>query len=164
MENLIEELYEDELKSPGRRKFLKDIIKYGPPVLYAISQFIACKDNGSSPFTPPIDKPATEIEGREAMKEAAISVMGEKGYTYEIKNDVNLYTNKSGRYDVGVFADRNNDGQHDLVLGMNYITDGESRQNLNDTATYKLKEIVKTDLTTKEYLTEEFKKWMRDVA
>ena len=77
---------------------------------------------------------------------------------------INFYTNKPGRYDVGVFIDRNGDGQYDLRLGMNYVTEGENRQNLQDTATYKFKEIVKTDLTTKSYLTEEFKKWMRDVA
>lgn len=152
---------EDYLENPGRRKFFKDIVTYGPPTLLAVSQLIACK----SPHGPDIDlKPATEIEGREAMKNAADTVMSEKGYTYEIKYDVNFYTNKPGRYDVGVFIDTNSDGQDDLKLGMNYVTEGENRQNLQDTARYKFKEIVKTDLTTKSYLTEEFKKWMRDVA
>lgn len=152
---------EDYLENPGRRKFLGDAIIIGSSALLAVSQLIACK----SPHGPDIDlKPATEIEGREAMKEAATTVMSEKGYTHEIKYDVNFYTNKPGRYDVGVFIDRNGDGQYDLRLGMNYVTEGENRQNLQDTATYKFKEIVKTDLTTKSYLTEEFKKWMRDVA
>lgn len=150
--------YEGKLENPGRRDFLK----YVPIIAYSLYE-IACK----SPEGPDIDlKPATEIEGRAAIKDAANIVMPEKGYKYEIKYDVNFYTNKQGRYDVGIFADRNNDGQYDLRLGMNYviIEEGESRQNLNDTATYKFKEIVKIDLTTKSYLTEEFKKWMKDVA
>ena len=150
--------YEEKLENPGRRDFLK----YVPIIVYSLYE-IACK----SPEGPDIDlKPATEIEGRAAIKDAANIVMLEKGYKYEIKYDVNFYTNKQGRYDVGIFADRNNDGQYDLRLGMNYVIteEGESRQNLNDTATYKFKEIVKIDLTTKSYLTEEFKKWMKDVA
>ncbi len=161
-----DKLYEEDyLESPERRKFLGDAIIIGSSTLLAsLGLTTACK----SPTSSDIDdlfKPATEAEGRSAMKEAANTVMSEKSYNYEIKEDINLYTDRQGKFDVVVEVDRNKDGQYDLVLGMNYIDpDKETRQNLSDTATYKFKEIVKSDITTKEYLTEEFKEWMRNVA
>lgn len=157
---------EDYLENPGRRKFLGDAIIIGSSVLLAsLGIGTACKN----PTGNDIDdfKPATEEEGKLAMKDAADAVMGEKGYTYEIKYDFEVYvlnTNERGWFDAVVFADTDGNGQYDLRLGMNYVTEGESRQNLQDTARYKFKEIVKSNITTKEYLTKEFEKWMRDVA
>jgi hypothetical protein len=170
------ELYEEDLENPysiSRREFLKKGLQTlatvaGTAALTSsIMPLISCKDNGGSPVGPIIENPATEEEGKVAMKDAADAVMGEKGYTYEIKYDVEVYilnNDERGRFDAVVYADTDGNGQYDLRLGMNYVTEGESRQNLQDTARYKFKEIVKSDITTKSYLTEEFKKWMRDVA
>ena len=159
------ELYEEE-ELLSRREFLKKSIRFVPLALFAASQLISCKDAGPVGPEPIQPQPATESEGRDAMRDAASSVMYEKGYTYEIRNDVELFTSKKGKYDAVVFADTNKDGQHDLVLGMNYVTEGETLQDLSDTARYKFKEITKgtSPVTTKSYLTDEFKKWMRSAV
>lgn len=159
------ELYEEE-ELLSRREFLEKAISFGLPALFAVSQLASCK--GGSPVGPePVQpQPATEAEGRDAMRDAAGSVMYEKGYAYEIRNDMELFTNKKGKYDVVVLADTDKDGKYDLVLGMNYVTEGETLQGLSDTARYKFKEMTKSTspVTTKSYLTDEFKSWMRNVA
>ncbi len=164
-----DKLYEEDyLESPGRRKFLGDAIIIGSSTLLASLGLTTACDPPTRNDIDEIFKPATETEGRAAMKDAADTVMAEKGYTYEIKYDVEIYilnTDERGWFDAVVYADTDGNGQYDLRLGMNYVDpEKESRQNLQDTSRYKFKEIVKSNITTKEYLTEEFEKWMRNVA
>lgn len=154
-------LYEEEgyLENPNRRGFIKAI----PMVAAAVYQ-ITCKNTG--PTAPPIPtpQPATEGEGRVAIRDAVTSVMQEKGYSFEIKEDVNFYTNKNGIYDIGVFIDKEGNGTIDLRFGLSYLTGSDQEQGLNNTGIYKFKEIRSgtSPLTDKSYLTDEFEKFIRD--
>lgn len=163
------------LKSPGRRYFLRDIgyaagaCLLGSAALCNILSSSGCK--GESPAGPdipptpnePTTQPATEEEGRQAIIDAATYVSKDTGYSLVIEEDGSRYTNRSGTFDVIACFDTSKDGNYDFEFACNYVTEGESLQEIADEARLKAKEILRgtSPVTDKDYITKEFRDWMK---
>ena len=152
---------EGELDSPGRRDFLS---KSGPLVLALYH--IMCKNSGPTgpdiPDTEP--QPATEEEGRKAIRDGITSKLNQKSYKFEISEDKKVYTDREGKFDIFSNVDTNNDETYDFGLAANYVTDGESLQGISDEDRLKTLEISKgtSPLTDYNYIRGKTEEWVED--
>lgn len=127
----------------------------------------------TAPETPEIENPATEIQGRQGIKDGITYALSKKGITtYSIvdlgegKYVAVIGPNKAGYFDIVAHIDINGDGIDDLDLAGNYVTDGEAKQNVADSTHSKNKETKKSStppVTTQEYIKNGFGTWAEDM-
>lgn len=149
------------------RKYQTGFSKYA--LVLAGSLFFSCGGSPSSPTdttttVPPTQQAATEQEGRTAIRDAVTSLMNERGLGSSMGNDVLILTNKQGKYDVKADVDTDGNGYMDLVFGMSYVTEGETKEHLAELSRTKFLEIGRNEggTTTRDNLFTRYKDWMRD--
>lgn len=154
---------EDGLDSPSRRDFLKKCAYVvGGTTVGGILSISGCKNNTTIPDIP--EQPATEEEGRDAMKDGITSKLNQKGYRFEISEDKKVYTDREGKFDIFASVDTNGDEKYDFGLAGNYVTDGESLQGLSDEDRLKTLEISKgtSPLTDYNYIKGKTEEWVEN--